>query len=317
MVGFDPNKARQLTPFDHAAAGAVSGIVTRAVAQPLDVLKIRFQLQVEPLKLGPGSKYTGLRQAVCRIYQEEGVTAFWKGHVAAQSLSVVFGITQFVSFEFLTKSVFSRLPENLTQPVYKPVYHFFCGGIAGCVSTCVSQPVDVLRTRLVSQGEPKVYKGIRHAVGMMYKEGGIQTFYKGLTPTIIQLFPYTGLQFGFYSFFKTAWNSAISKNNEIGSIASGLCGSAAGFCSKITVYPLDLIKKRLQVQGFEEARKSFGSVQKCSSLLDCICSIARHEGLGAFYKGLSPSLLKAVVTAGLTFSVYEQTCAILSYRHGS
>ncbi|XP_071965822.1 mitochondrial thiamine pyrophosphate carrier-like isoform X2 [Antedon mediterranea] len=253
MVGFDPNQQRKLTPFDHAAAGAVSGVITRSVAQPLDVLKIRFQLQVEPLKFGTGSKYTGVAQAVGKIYQEEGLFALWKGHVAAQGLSVIFGISQFVSFEFLTKNTYYLLPENLTQPLYKPVYHFFCGGIAGCVSTCVSQPIDVLRTRLVSQGEPKVYTGIRHAVGMMYQEAGVRTFYKGLTPTLIQLFPYNGLQFGFYSFFKTLWKPVMSKKNEIGAIGSGICGSGAGLCSKIIIYPLDLIKKRLQVIGFEEA----------------------------------------------------------------
>lgn len=34
--------------------------------------------------------------------------------------------------------------------------HFVCGGIAGCLSSTVAQPLDVLRTRLVAQGEPKV-----------------------------------------------------------------------------------------------------------------------------------------------------------------
>lgn len=36
------------------------------------------------------------------------------------------------------------------------VTHFVCGGIAGCLASTVAQPVDVIRTRLVAQGEPKV-----------------------------------------------------------------------------------------------------------------------------------------------------------------
>ena len=36
------------------------------------------------------------------------------------------------------------------------VTHFVCGGIAGCLASTVAQPLDVIRTRLVAQGEPKV-----------------------------------------------------------------------------------------------------------------------------------------------------------------
>ena len=57
-------------------AGGVSGIVTRLVVSPLDVLKIRFQLQLEDPSRHD-AKYRGLRQAVHRIVQEEGFTGLW------------------------------------------------------------------------------------------------------------------------------------------------------------------------------------------------------------------------------------------------
>ena len=44
MVGFDPG-IKELSKTEHVCAGAVSGVVTRAIAQPLDVIKIRFQVQ--------------------------------------------------------------------------------------------------------------------------------------------------------------------------------------------------------------------------------------------------------------------------------
>lgn len=47
MVGYDDHQ-RQLTTAQYAFAGAVSGFVTRMLLQPLDVVKIRFQLQTAP-----------------------------------------------------------------------------------------------------------------------------------------------------------------------------------------------------------------------------------------------------------------------------
>ena len=48
MVGFHPER-RQLTKRDYSIAGASSGFVTRMVSQPLDVLKIRFQVKADAM----------------------------------------------------------------------------------------------------------------------------------------------------------------------------------------------------------------------------------------------------------------------------
>lgn len=55
------------------AAGAVSGAMARFIVGPLDVIKIRFQIQLEPITHGQLSKYASLRQAVATIVKEEGI----------------------------------------------------------------------------------------------------------------------------------------------------------------------------------------------------------------------------------------------------
>ena len=89
----------------------------------------------------------------------------------------------------------------------------------------------------------------------------------------------------------------------------------SGLCAKTAVYPLDLMKKRLQVQGFEEARKSFGKVRRYRSMLHCASCTVREEGLRGMYKGLWPSTLKAIGTVGFTFCFYEKACNFLERRY--
>ena len=76
--------------------------------------------------------------------------------------------------------------------------------------------------------------------------------------------------------------------------------------SKLLVYPLDVIKKRLQVQGFEKARLEFGAVRSYSGVMNCVRQTMAEEGVRGLFKGLSPSLVKAAAVAGLNMMVYEQ-----------
>ncbi|XP_053850780.1 mitochondrial thiamine pyrophosphate carrier isoform X3 [Vidua macroura] len=270
MVGYDP-EARCVSTVEAAAAGSASGLVTRVLVSPLDVLKIRFQLQIEQLSSrNPTAKYHGILQAVQRIFREEGLTAFWKGHVPAQFLSIGFGAVQFMAFESLTELV-----HNVTSFKARDSFvHLVCGGLAACTATVAVHPVDTLRTRFAAQGEPKIYPNLRHAVVIMYQTEGPRTFYRA-------------------------------------SIKNLVCGSCAGVVSKSLTYPLDVVKKRLQVGGFEHARAAFGQVRTYGGFLDCMRQIMREEGPGGFFKGLSPSLLKAAFSSGLIFFWYELFCGLL------
>lgn len=95
------------------------------------------QLQEEPLSGKIHGKYYGIIQSVRLIVTEEGMVAFWKGHVPAQGLSCIYGLVQFSTFEILTKKL-SKM-ENLKE--YKKTGDF--GEFIGHV--CYASPLSSLR----------------------------------------------------------------------------------------------------------------------------------------------------------------------------
>lgn len=287
---------------DHALAGAISGFVTRFLCQPLDVVKIRFQLQVEPIKDHNFSKYRSMAQAFSLIYKEEGISAFWKGHVPAQLLSIIYGMSQFYSYNIFMKvsDKFQALED------WRYSVKFMAGAAAGSVATISSFPFDTLRTRLVAQSNNNiVYKGIFHSCSSIVRHEHPKVFFFGLLPTLLQIAPHTGLQFAFYGLFTDIYKKLFDED-ETGFYNSMIAGSAAGLLAKTAIYPFDLSRKRLQIQGFQQGRKGFGKFFECKGLTDCIKLTIKTEGFRGLFKGLVPSQLKAATTTAIHFTVYEQ-----------
>ncbi|KAK4473642.1 hypothetical protein MN116_002994 [Schistosoma mekongi] len=329
-----------LSTNEYLLAGSVSGFVARAVVQPLDVIKIRFQLQMEPIEVSGTSKYQGLIQAVRCISKEEGTIAFWKGHVPAQMQSVAFTSVQFLSFEVIlswlreTNSLLISDNKILGLPItYKPVGNFLCGCGAGFIAAVVTQPLDVLRTRFIAQGEPKTYGSMSHAAVCIITREGARGFFRGIVPSLLLIAPQTGIQFAIYHSVNQMINQGKdyldpkpidkssqfhSSNRPIGPIQSLISGGLAGIGSKCVIYPLDMVKKRMQVRGFEEARVQFGKIpNRNGGLCRCLIEIWQMEGAAAFFKGLRPTLLKSFVSISCRFTVYEQICRFLHYQNHS
>lgn len=102
-----------------------------------------------------------------------------------------------------------------------------------------------------------------------------------------------------------------SSNVDTNFYNSMVSGSAAGLIAKTIVYPLDLAKKRLQIQGFQHGRAGFGKFFQCNGLVDCLKVTVREEGFRGLFKGIIPSQVKAAATTALHFTVYEQVLILL------
>ncbi|VDK86917.1 unnamed protein product [Litomosoides sigmodontis] len=313
MIGYG---TRELTSVEYSEAGFITGVATRFLIQPLDVLKIRFQVQREPTFGETKGRYRGIFQACSRIYRDEGLVAFWKGHVPAQGLSAIYGIVQFASFEFLTEQA-TRYPRMFPQLILtaiqkkwvkianenRRVTDIICGALAGCGATASSLPFDVVRTRLIIQDQHKVYSGTLHAMIFIWNSEGFHGFFRGITPSLIQIAPFIGLQFSLYNAFSTSWRRLPNYLESFGPLC---CGALAGVLSKTVVYPLDVVRHRLQAHGFSR----FNNLP-WYSMYSVIAAILTEEKVTGLFKGLCPSQLKAACSSGLAFMFYEACLRVM------
>lgn len=114
-------------------------------------------MQHEPIsKRSPISKYRSIGQCAATILREEGLFAFWKGHLTGQMLSFAFIGTQLFWFNEFTRLSTKLYKDSLESERNKVITHFASGGAAAVLCVLTVHPMDVVRTRLVSQGEPKV-----------------------------------------------------------------------------------------------------------------------------------------------------------------
>ncbi|KAK1438115.1 hypothetical protein QVD17_03918 [Tagetes erecta] len=312
------------TAFINATAGSLSGAISRTVTSPLDVIKIRFQVQLEPTtsfallskNLYGTSKYTGMVQASKDIFREEGLLGFWRGNVPALLMVMPYTAIQFAVLHKV-KTFASGSSKSEDHIHLSPYLSFMSGALAGCAATVGSYPFDLLRTILASQGEPKIYPNMRSAFVDIMTTRGLRGLYAGLSPTLVEIIPYAGLQFGTYDTFKRwtmAWNArwstdSILNEESLSSFQLFVCGLAAGSCAKAVCHPLDVVKKRFQIEGLQRHPRYGARLETHAyrNMYDALRRITQKEGWAGLYKGIVPSIVKAAPAGAVTFVAYEYT----------
>ncbi|KAI7857916.1 mitochondrial carrier domain-containing protein [Circinella umbellata] len=317
----------RLNSFEAAFCGATAGVVSRFFTAPFDVVKIRMQLQPHRTQFqlkhaDPKTiKYTRIIPALKTILREEGIRGLYKGNLAAEYLYLLYNAVEFCAYReielFIEKLVnylgWNIMDEDSQNQIPTAAKTFTSGMLAGSAATSITYPLDLLRTRFAMQGtHNQQYTGMMQAIKLIYKTEGILGFYWGVWPTLMQIMPYMGLVFTTYdhiaSTFKAAReNGTLSADHK--PMHDMLSGALSGIVSKTAVYPMDVVRKRLQVQGPSRKYYVISSIPEYAtrSSLKCMKLIAAQEGVSSLYKGLTVSLIKVAPAISMTFFVYEKT----------
>ncbi|QDS68081.1 mitochondrial thiamine pyrophosphate transporter [Venturia effusa] len=302
------------TQLQVVTAGAVAGLVSRFCVAPLDVIKIRLQLQIHSLsdplnRPPPGTPiYKGITGTLKQILKEEGIFALWKGNIPAEGLYVFYSGFQFLTYRTTSQFLSStssqlHLGENATS--------FISGALAGTVSTTATYPLDLLRTRFAAQGNTKVYSGLLDGIKQIHRNEGTAGFFRGLRAANAQIIPYMGLFFTFYETFKPLLHAQPLPLESLGT-ADGLAGIFASVLSKTAVYPLDTVRKRLQVQGPSREKYVHRNIPEYTSgVAATIKMILQREGVRGMYRGLTVALVKAAPTSAITVWTFERVMGVL------
>ncbi len=311
MRGIHPLTLAQGSKKQVIVAGGVAGLVSRFCVAPLDVVKIRLQLQTHPFsdQLSHngtnGPIYKGILSTLRAILRQEGITALWKGNIPAELLYVCYGGIQFTTYRSITQ-LQSRLPRRLPPSAES----FISGASAGAVATAATYPLDLLRTRFAAQGKEKVYTSLLASIRDIARHEGPRGFFQGLSASVVQIVPYMGLFFASYESLRLLVGSL---ELPFGS-GDASAGMLASIFSKTGVFPLDLARKRLQVQGPTRTRYFQRNIPEYSGVFHTLRTVMEKEGFRGMYRGLTVSLVKAAPASAVTMWTYGRALQFLQQK---
>jgi solute carrier family 25 thiamine pyrophosphate transporter 19 len=370
-------------------AGGVAGAGARLATAPLDLIRIRAQLERNVTYPRPS-----MWSSLVNIYQGEGgIVALFRGSVAATYLWIGYSMVQFTFYARIKDGLLEQQRHHQqeqqqqqgqegegavafgtiwsTQPFFtnQTSIAFFAGAGAGVCATIATYPFDICRTIFAAKGVMivptlsaaatttstaiatttstilssssglattttvastaitstnfKPPTSLIECATSMYTQkngGGFKAFFAGVNPAIVQIIPYMGFNFAIYDYLT---------QGEKGIGLSGYAGSISGAVSKMIVYPMDTVKKRIQVQSV------FGTVastttspptttipttgtvttRRYTGAIDCFVTMIRQEGIMSLYRGLLPSVLKTTIGSGLSFAFFRMTKNLLEDVH--
>ncbi|XP_027350804.1 calcium-binding mitochondrial carrier protein SCaMC-1-like [Abrus precatorius] len=265
-------------------AGGVAGATSRTATAPLDRLKVVLQVQTARAHIMP---------AVKDIWKEGGLLGFFRGNGLNVLKVAPESAIKFYTFEMLKTFIGNAKGEEGKADI-GAMGRLLAGGIAGAVAQTAIYPMDLVKTRLQTYA---CDSGRIPNLGTLSKDiwvkEGPRAFYRGLIPSLLGIIPYAGIDLAAYETLKDVSKKYILHDSEPGPLVQLGCGTVSGALGATCVYPLQVVRTRMQAQRFYKG------------MADVFRKTMEHEGFRGFYKGIFPNMLKVVPSASITYVVYE------------
>jgi len=294
------------------AAGGISGAIAKTATAPIERVKLIIQTQdANPLiKSGKVARYTGIGNCFTRVYQEQGIKAFWRGNFTNV---IRYFPTQAFNFAFkdTIKGLFPKYSSK-TQFFWFFMTNMASGGLAGAGSLTIVYPLDYARTRLASDvgSGQKSFNGLADCLIKTAKgPSGVMGLYNGFGVSVAGIIPYRGVYFGMYDSLG-ALNPFRSDKGIIGLASKFAIAQLTAITAGYASYPFDTIRRRLQMQS-EKPKEEW----LYKGTADCLAKIMKDEGTGALFKGAGANALRTVGSA-LVLVLYGEIKTALGFEGG-
>ena len=276
-------------------AGGIAGAISRTCVSPLIRLKMLMQVQGNPPII------TGVGQGLRYMIAKDGYKGLWRGNGTN-----IIRIAPTTAMQFFTFEILKSMLRNGEDRELHVLERLLAGGLAGTAAAVLTYPLDFIRARLTIQmGDKPRYKGIVHGMSTVVRKEGVFALYRGLWPTMVGVFPYIGVDFAVYETLKP-YAPKIEGTHQTTSLGLLVVGGIAGGVSQTLAFPLELIRRRLQVQGFVKNEYDYNG-----GIWDALKKTVKKDGVKGLYRGLVPNYLKAVPSIGIGFLVYERMKTVL------
>ncbi|EDN99403.1 hypothetical protein SS1G_02257 [Sclerotinia sclerotiorum 1980 UF-70] len=291
------------------AAGAIAGIFSRTATAPIDRLKVYLIANVSakraPLEAAKQGNVAAVAKmagqpiilAIKELWNAGGIRSLFAGNGLNVIKVMPESAIKFGSFEAAKKHL-AQLEGHGNSRKINPYSKFVAGGFAGIMSHMQCETVaGGLRGNALIVATAK----------QMYKQGGIRCAYRGLTMGLVGMFPYSAIDLATFETLKaytTRRNMSrfgySAEDATPGPFVTGAIGAFSGAFGASIVYPINLLRTRLQAQGTVLHPPTY------TGMMDVAQKTIKNEGFRGLYKGLAPNLFKVVPAVSITYVVYEQ-----------
>ena len=249
--------------------GGIGGIVSRSAVAPVELTRLQMQNRFIP------------NSTLKDVYTKEGIRYFWKGN-GTNCVRVFPQLS-------INYAVFRKTKKHAEKYIQNHnILNFSSGGVSGFTSMIITYPLETTRTYLSLQTNKSKYKGIFDAL----RKIPTKQLYQGCKMSMYGFGAFSGIQYTSYYYI-----NRITKDTKFDSKL--FAGAFAGTFTISITYPTDLIRRRLQLQGFDK------SVPKYDGIFDCCKKIFKHDGIKGFYRGLSATYVKTGPAVAIQFWTIE------------